>query len=125
VWLDAGYRGEESGKGWALTHAAPRLPGSTSPLGSGADGFLDRSEKEDELRDYERLTESSEAFIYVAMSPLMVKRSGHRVRSRDASTLKILKILKVLSLWYPAHYAGCGFCAHLGTVLLCAPRALP
>jgi hypothetical protein len=35
---------------------------------------LDGPEQEDELRDYERLTESSEAFIYVAMSRLMVRR---------------------------------------------------
>jgi hypothetical protein len=35
---------------------------------------LDGPEQEDELRDYERLTESSEAFIYVAMSRLMARR---------------------------------------------------
>jgi hypothetical protein len=35
---------------------------------------LDFSEQEDELMDYERLTETGEAFIYVAMSRLMVKR---------------------------------------------------
>jgi hypothetical protein len=100
----------------------PRLPGSTSPLGSGADGFLDRSEKEDELRDYERLTESREAFIYVAMRRLMVKRSGHGVRSHDASTLKILKLL---SLCYPVHYAGCGFsvCASGHCVVVCSTGA--
>jgi hypothetical protein len=31
-------------------------------------------EQEDELRDYERLPQSAEAFIYVAMSRLMVRR---------------------------------------------------
>jgi hypothetical protein len=31
-------------------------------------------EQEDEPMDYERLPESSEAFIYVAMSRLMVRR---------------------------------------------------
>ena len=35
---------------------------------------MDRPQQKDELRDYERLTETSEAFIYVAMSRLMVKR---------------------------------------------------
>jgi putative transposase len=34
--------------GLAEAHAAPRLPGSTSPLGSGADVFLDRAQQEDE-----------------------------------------------------------------------------
>jgi hypothetical protein len=32
----------------AEAHAAPRLAGSTSPLGSGAYVFLDRSKQEDE-----------------------------------------------------------------------------
>jgi len=32
------------------------------------------TEQEDELRDYERLPESAEAFVYVAMSRLMVRR---------------------------------------------------
>jgi len=32
------------------------------------------AEQEDELMDYERLPESSEAFIYVAMSRLMARR---------------------------------------------------
>jgi hypothetical protein len=35
---------------------------------------MDRPEQEDEPMDYERLTATSEAFIYVAMSRLMVKR---------------------------------------------------
>ena len=43
-------------------------------MGGGADVLLDRPQPTDELRDYERLTETSEAFIYVAMSRLMVKR---------------------------------------------------
>jgi hypothetical protein len=41
---------------------------------SGAHLFLALTEQEDELRDYERLPESSEAFIYVAMSRLMARR---------------------------------------------------
>ena len=35
---------------------------------------MDRSEQEDELRDYERLAATGEAFIYVAMSRLMLRR---------------------------------------------------
>jgi len=35
---------------------------------------MDRPEQEAEPMDYERLTATSEAFIYVAMSRLMVKR---------------------------------------------------
>ena len=35
---------------------------------------MDGTEQEDELRDYERVPESGEAFMYVAMSPLMVRR---------------------------------------------------
>jgi hypothetical protein len=31
-------------------------------------------EREDELGDYERLAETSEAFVYAAMSRLMVRR---------------------------------------------------
>jgi hypothetical protein len=38
------------------------------------DLFLVEAEQEDELRDYERLPESAEAFIYVAMSRLMARR---------------------------------------------------
>jgi hypothetical protein len=36
-------------------------------VGGGKDVFLDRAEQEDELRDYERLPETGEAFIYIAM----------------------------------------------------------
>ena len=43
-------------------------------MDSGADLFMVGPEQEDELRDYERLPESSEAFIYVAMSRLTVRR---------------------------------------------------
>jgi len=35
---------------------------------------LVRTEQEDEHRDYERLCASGEAFIYAAMSRLMVRR---------------------------------------------------
>jgi hypothetical protein len=40
----------------------------------GADLLVALSEQEDELRDYERLPETGEAFIYVAMSRLMARR---------------------------------------------------
>jgi hypothetical protein len=43
-------------------------------MDSGADLFLALSEQQDEPMDYERLPESSEAFIYVAMSRLMARR---------------------------------------------------
>jgi hypothetical protein len=38
------------------------------------DLFLAHPKQEDEPMDYERLPESSEAFIYVAMSRLMARR---------------------------------------------------
>jgi hypothetical protein len=43
-------------------------------LGGGADLLLVRAEQEDELRDYERLAETSETLVYVAMTRLMVRR---------------------------------------------------
>jgi hypothetical protein len=43
-------------------------------MDSGADLLVVGTEQEDELRDYERLPESGEAFIYVAMIRLMVRR---------------------------------------------------
>jgi putative transposase len=42
--------------------------------GGGTHVFLDRPQQEDMSKDYERLTETSEAFIYVAMSRLMTRR---------------------------------------------------
>ena len=62
--------------GLAEADAAQGVPCSAPPLGGGADVFLDRSQQEDALRDYEGLTETSEAFIYVTMSCLMVRRSA-------------------------------------------------
>src|SRR5829696_7992224 len=47
----------------------------TMSLGGGKDIFLDRSEQEDELRDYERfLCASGEALVYAVMIRLMVRR---------------------------------------------------
>src|ERR671910_1559828 len=48
----------------AEADAAQRVLCPAPPLGGGADVFLDRSQQEDEPMDYERLTETSEAFIY-------------------------------------------------------------
>jgi hypothetical protein len=58
----------------AEAHAAARVRGAAEEVGSGVDDRLDRSEQEDELKDYERLAATSEAFIYVAMSRLMLRR---------------------------------------------------
>jgi hypothetical protein len=65
-------RGCKGRKGEAL--AAARLPGPTSQVGGLTHLLLDSPQPQDELRDYERLTETSDAFIYVAMSRLMVER---------------------------------------------------
>ena len=54
--------------------AAQRLPGPTTSVGGRADVLLDRTQPADELKDYESVTEKSEAFIYVAMSRFIVKR---------------------------------------------------
>ena len=56
----------ESGLAKAPATTTIRRPAAS--VGSRADVFLDLSEQEDELRDYERLAATSEAFIYVAMS---------------------------------------------------------
>jgi hypothetical protein len=54
---------------------------------------LNQANPSDE-RDYERLTETSDAFIYVAMSRLMVKRL---VLSRDFSDGPLARVLFVLA----------------------------
>jgi hypothetical protein len=59
---------------WQRLLPPQRLRGVAEEVGGGADDRFDRSEQEDELRDYERLPESGEAFIYVAMSRLMLRR---------------------------------------------------
>jgi putative transposase len=116
LWLDAGYRGEEKGRGWvekALGWSVdlierPRKPAPEQVLKSWAEqwrkegvevdweqllppkGFqvlprrwvvertfswIDHNRRMS--KDYERLPETGEAFIYVAMSRLMVKRLAH------------------------------------------------
>ena len=115
LWIDAGYRGEEKGRGWAVEKVLgwtvdlverPRKPVPEEVLKSWAGqwrkegvavdwekllpprGFqvlprrwvVERTfswvdhNRRMSTKDYERLTETSEAFIYVAMSRLMVKR---------------------------------------------------
>ena len=54
--------------------AAQGLPGAAEEVGGGAYAVLDRPAKEDELRDYERLCASAEAFVYAAMIRLMTRR---------------------------------------------------
>ena len=71
--------GQEVGKGrrssrLAEADATARLCGPAAPVGSRVDYRLDREEQEDELMDYERPPESSEAFIYVAMSEPLPSR---------------------------------------------------
>ena len=113
LWLDAGYRGEEKGRGWVEKVLGwsvdlverPRKPAPEDVLKAWAEqwrkegvevdwekllpprGFqvlprrwvvertfswIDHNRRMS--KDYERLTETSEAFIYVAMSRLMVRR---------------------------------------------------
>ena len=64
-----------SSHGFGEVYAAERpeaLP--AEEVDRGAYVLLALSEQEAEPRDYERLPESSEAFIYVAMSRLMARR---------------------------------------------------
>src|SRR5687768_823891 len=59
---------------WQKLLPPQRLRGVAEEVGGGADYSLDRPQQEDELRDYERLAATSEAFIYMAMSRLMLRR---------------------------------------------------
>ena len=72
VWVIRGRRDRLGEDQEALSRDG--LQGSAETLGGGANVFLDREEPQDELRNYERLPESSEAFIYLAMTRLMVRR---------------------------------------------------
>ena len=113
LWLDAGYRGEEKGRGWVEKVLGwtvdlverPRKPAPEDVLKSWAEQWEKEGVEIDweqllppkgfqvlprrwvvertfswighnrrMSKDYERVTETSEAFIYVAMSRLMVKR---------------------------------------------------
>ena len=53
---------------------AAEVRGSASAVGGGAHLFVVGPEQADELKDYERLAETSEAFVYVAMTRVMVRR---------------------------------------------------
>jgi putative transposase len=113
LWLDAGYKGEEKGRGWVEKVLGwtvnlverPRKPAPEEVLKSWAEQWAKEGVEVDwgqllppkgfqvlprrwvvertfswidhnrrMSKDYERLAETSEAFIYVAMSRLMVKR---------------------------------------------------
>ncbi len=54
--------------------ATTRFPDPASPLGRVERTFSWIDQNRRMSKDYERLTETSEAFIYVAMSRLMVRR---------------------------------------------------
>ncbi len=58
----------------AEAHAAERLSSVAQEVGGRANLLLALSEQEDELRDYERLCASAEAFVYAAMIRLMARR---------------------------------------------------
>ena len=67
------------GCGCAKTKSAA-LAGFHRPaeaVGGGEDVLVARSEPQAELRDYEKLTATSEAFVYVAMMRLMARRLAH------------------------------------------------
>ncbi len=70
--MHAALRGWEGRFG--ETVAATRLPGVAEAVDSGMRLFVDGPEPKAESKDYERLAETSEAFIYVAMSRLMARR---------------------------------------------------
>jgi transposase len=60
--------------GLAKVDATKRFSSASAQMGRGEDVLVDLSEQEDEPMDYERLAESSEAFVYAAMTRLMVRR---------------------------------------------------
>jgi hypothetical protein len=61
LWLDAGYRGEEKGAEWV-----------EKTLGWSVEAR--RARPRNELSDYEKLSASGQAFVYAAMSRLMLRR---------------------------------------------------
>jgi putative transposase len=117
LWLDAGYRGEEKGRGWVEKVLGwsvdlverPCKPAPERVLKSWAEVWAKEGKKVDwqklmpprdfqvlprrwvvertfswidhnrrMSKDYERLAESSEAFVYVAMTRVMVRRLARR-----------------------------------------------
>jgi hypothetical protein len=75
VGVGGGARQRESARRCGEVHA-PERPKAflAEEAGGGADLSLVATGQDAELRDYERLPESGEAFIYVAMSRLMARR---------------------------------------------------
>src|SRR5215213_684888 len=94
LWLDAGYTGQDKGAGWVertlgwtaeiVRHPPKPAPEEVMPAG-GPRPFLPRrwvvertfswlGQNRRMSKDYERLPESAEAFIYVAMSRLMARK---------------------------------------------------
>ena len=67
-----GQRGREDRL--AEAHAAASLQSLAPQVGGRKDLRLDLPQPSDELRDYERLCVTGEAFVYVAMTRLMVRR---------------------------------------------------
>jgi putative transposase len=100
LWVDAGYRGEDRGKDWVEKKLGwsvdlverPRKPAPKEVLMTWAEQWLDEgfvvlprrwvversfawiSHNRRMSKDYERLCASGEAFVYAAMSRLMVRR---------------------------------------------------
>jgi hypothetical protein len=67
-----GQGGQESRL--AKADGAARVRGFAEEVGGGEDLLLAWPEQEDEPMDYERLCASAEAFVYMAMIRLMVRR---------------------------------------------------
>jgi putative transposase len=62
------------GGGLAEAHATTRIRRAAAAVGRRANLLLDRPENRRMSKDYERLTATSETFIYVAMTRMMVRR---------------------------------------------------
>jgi hypothetical protein len=58
----------------AKADATARVRGSAPPMGRGTHVLVALPEQADEPMDYERLCASAEAFVYVSMVRLMVRR---------------------------------------------------
>jgi putative transposase len=67
LWLDAGYRGEDKGADWVQ-----KTLGWSVDVVERTIAWIDHNRRMS--KDHERLPESAEAFIYAAMSRLMLRR---------------------------------------------------
>jgi hypothetical protein len=73
--MGEGMEQRGSGHRYEEVHARERPPAlPAEEMDRREDLFLVGAQQEDELRDYERLPETGEAFIYAAMSRLMARR---------------------------------------------------